>query len=219
MPSHGARSPQKKKQKRGQKNSRKASRKNGLIINEEIFASSQDAGYEKKSEFVKALLNHKAKEGVKERQNNGGRMPHLWYTDAIKSLKSNPGCSKIDFKRSDLENRVRKIVKEAEKQNAPPPVSSLTSSGGDALQTLPRPQPASKHAVTSGESQSESGQSPSDESEPTQCSPPDSHSPRLGRLDPGRRDSIIHQVSQQVLQNLQSFPNRCSFPGCGVPVG
>ena len=132
MPSHGARSPQKKKQKRGPKNSRKASRKNGLIINEEIFASSQDAGYEKKSEFFKALLNHKAKEGVKERQNNGGRMPHLWYTDAIKSLKSNPGCSEIDFKRSDLENRVRKILRENEKKEAPPPAAPLTSAANDA---------------------------------------------------------------------------------------
>ena len=49
------------------------------------------AGYEKKSKFFKALLNHKTKEGAKARQNNGGQMPNSWYPDAIKALKMNPG--------------------------------------------------------------------------------------------------------------------------------
>ena len=104
MPRRGLGSPQKKKQKRGskRKDARRGSQ-NGLIFEEENLQSSQN-GYEKKSEFVKALLDHKAKEGAKARQKNGGRMPRAWYPDAIRSLKSNPGCSEIDFKASDLEN-------------------------------------------------------------------------------------------------------------------
>ena len=105
MPRRGLVSPQKKKQKRGakRKDARRGSQ-NGLVIKEENDQSSQQNGYEKKSEFVKALLDHKAKEGAKARQKNGGRMPRAWYPDAIRSLKSNPGCSEINFKASDLEN-------------------------------------------------------------------------------------------------------------------
>ena len=122
MPRRATGSLQKKKQKKASKNSRcndsrKSARrgsKTGLVIEEEDGSSSQKAVYEKKSKFVKVLLDHKAKEGAKVRQKNGGRMPDSWYPEAIKSLKSNPGCSNIDFKRSDLQNRVRKIVRETQ---------------------------------------------------------------------------------------------------------
>ena len=177
MPSRGAGSPQKKRRKRGPKKSRReTSRSGGLIIDGDSCTSSKNAGYEKKSEFVKALLNHKAKEGAKERQKNGGRMPRAWYPDAIKSLKSNPGCSEIDFKQSDLENRVRKIVRENEKnekEDVTPPAVSLTSAGDHVSHISPRPQIIAQSAVTSEESQSESGQSPSEESDATSRSPMD----------------------------------------------
>lgn len=63
----------------------------------------------KKSTLVNALLDHKAKEDAKERQKNGGRMPHLWYPNTSKSLKVNPGYSNMNFKINYLENQVRSV--------------------------------------------------------------------------------------------------------------
>ena len=51
----------------------------------------------KKSDLIVALLEHKAKAGIKAMQANNGRIPRGWYPAAIKSLNAQPGCSIIKF--------------------------------------------------------------------------------------------------------------------------
>ena len=73
----------------------------------------------KKNDFITALLEHKARAGVKALRSNGGRMPHKWYHQAICELQALPGCSDIQFQKCDIENKVRKVLnaeKKAEKK-------------------------------------------------------------------------------------------------------
>jgi len=72
----------------------------------------------KKSDLVVALLEHKAKAGIKAMHTNNGRMPRGWYPAAIKSLNAQPGCAEIKFQRCDIENKIRKIMNDQAKQIA-----------------------------------------------------------------------------------------------------
>ena len=67
---------------------------------------------------VTALLEHKANAGVKARQMNDIWMPKNWYATAICGLKSQPGFAHLDFKRCDIENKVRSIISAEQKRAA-----------------------------------------------------------------------------------------------------
>ena len=96
-----------------------------LDLGEDATRSATTNGYEKKSSFVKALLDSKAKEGTKMKQDNGGRMPSKWYPNATLAVKSYPGCADIDFKQHDIEKRIRSIAKsEVNKDTSEPTLSA-----------------------------------------------------------------------------------------------
>ena len=55
---------------------------------------------------------YKAKAGIIAMKENDGKMTEGWSPAVIKDLKSNPGCaSNIDFKRYDIENKIRSIFR------------------------------------------------------------------------------------------------------------
>ena len=101
----------------GKKQPRKKSSKSGgprqKRVALEIESDNEEGATDstsKKNDFVTALLKHKARAGINALQLNGVLMPHKWYQRAICELQVLPGCSKIQFKKCDIKNMVRKIL-------------------------------------------------------------------------------------------------------------
>lgn len=66
---------------------------------------------DKSSDIVVALLEKAARDGLQAKK--GSRMPHGWYRDKIVELKQCPGCADVDFVRSDIETKIRRMERDA----------------------------------------------------------------------------------------------------------
>ena len=184
-------------------------RKRQVLEIEEETATSQKTTrrYRQKSEVEKLIVEKATERGLVAMRGNKNKMPDRWYPDEVARLKSDPVVAQLPFTASDIENKIRAMLRKEKKQAEEEEAEILLVA--TALTSIPRSKstpipPQQSQRVSPTESNQASG---------VASSPPVSSDAPVSQAE--KNASVCAQVTAQV---LNAFPNRCSYSGCGAPM-